>query len=175
MAKIKSVFVCQSCGAQSPKWIGRCASCGEWNTYVEELTSSGSASKANIKRTSKPEKITEVELHDEHRLVLPDGELNRVLGGGLVQGSLILLGGEPGIGKSTLLLQLAIHLQKIKTVYVSGEESGQQIRMRAERLGNQLSENCYILTETSLEAVLLHLQALKPGMVIIDSIQTMYS
>ena len=126
MAKVKSVFVCQNCGAQSPKWMGKCASCGEWNSYVEELITSGNSSaQVNYKRSSKPEKITEIELHQEQRIVLPDHELNRVLGGGLVRGSLILLGGEPGIGKSTLLLQLDVKLKNLKTVYVSGEESGQ--------------------------------------------------
>lgn len=175
MAKVKSVFVCQNCGAQSPKWMGKCSSCGEWNSYVEELITSGNSSvQANYKRSSKPEKITEIELHQEQRIVLPDQELNRVLGGGLVRGSLILLGGEPGIGKSTLLLQLAVRLKNLKTVYVSGEESGQQIRMRAERLNSDLHSQCYLLTETSLEIILQHLNALKPDMVIIDSIQTMF-
>jgi DNA repair protein RadA/Sms len=175
MAKIKSVFVCQNCGAQSPKWIGRCSSCNEWNTYVEELVSTTASSQKNhIKKNSKPEKITEVELSNEQRIKLPDAELNRVLGDGLVKGSLILLGGEPGIGKSTLLLQLAVQLKNLKTVYISGEESGQQIRMRAERLNTSLHDQCYILTETSLEIILLHLSALKPDLVIVDSIQTMF-
>jgi DNA repair protein RadA/Sms len=176
MARIKSVFVCQNCGAQSPKWIGKCVSCGEWNTYVEELTTSGnSGGNVKIQRASKPEKITEVAIQNEQRIHLPDEELNRVLGGGIVAGSLILLGGEPGIGKSTLLLQLATRIKNKTIVYVSGEESGQQIRMRAERIGAIENEKCYILTETSLEAVLAHLEALKPQMVIIDSIQTLYS
>lgn len=176
MAKIKSVFICQNCGAQSPKWVGRCVSCGEWNTYVEELTTqSNSSSKVKIQRSSKPEKITEVELITEQRIFLPDNELNRVLGGGVVPGSLILLGGEPGIGKSTLLLQLATELKNKKVLYVSGEESGQQIRMRAERIGQVQNENCFILTETSLDTVLSHMEALNPDMVIIDSIQTLYS
>ena len=175
MAKVKSVFVCQNCGAQSPKWMGKCSSCGEWNSYVEELITSGNSSaQVNYKRSSKPEKITEIELHQEQRIVLPDQELNRVLGGGLVRGSLILLGGEPGIGKSTLLLQLAVRLKNLKTVYVSGEESGQQIRMRAERLNSGLHNQCYLLTETSLEIILQHLNTLKPDLVIIDSIQTMF-
>lgn len=176
MAKIKSVFICQNCGAHSPKWIGRCVSCGEWNTYVEELTTQNSSSSVpKIQRSSRPEKITEVELVSEQRIFLPDNELNRVLGGGVVPGSLILLGGEPGIGKSTLLLQLATELKNKKVLYVSGEESGQQIRMRAERIGQVQNENCFILTETSLDTVLSHMEALKPDMIIIDSIQTLYS
>ncbi len=174
MSKVKSVFICQSCGAQAPKWVGRCASCGEWNTYVEELTSTGSNGKLKTLRTSKPQKINEVELLNEHRIVLPDHELNRVLGGGLVPGSLILLGGEPGIGKSTLLLQLATSLHTKKVLYVSGEESEQQIRMRAERTGIG-NTNCYVLTETSLDTILNHLSSLKPDVVIIDSIQTLYA
>ncbi len=177
MAKVKSVFICQNCGAQSPKWIGRCVSCGEWNTYVEEIVTrtSGSHASSTVQRSSRPEKISEIEISNEPRLILPDQELNRVLGGGLVAGSLILLGGEPGIGKSTLLLQLATQLKGKKVLYISGEESGQQIRMRAERIGEVINENCFILTETSLDAVLSHLTAVQPQLVIVDSIQTLYS
>ncbi len=175
MSKVKSVFICQSCGAQSAKWVGRCNSCGEWNTYVEELMSSGGSNgKLKTLRTSKPQKINEVELKNEHRIVLPDNELNRVLGGGLVPGSLVLLGGEPGIGKSTLLLQLATSLHNKKVMYVSGEESEQQIRMRAERTGIG-NENCFVLTETSLDTILNHIASLKPDIVIVDSIQTLFS
>lgn len=173
MSKVKSVFICQNCGAQSAKWVGRCSSCGEWNTYVEEFTTSSTSGKAKIIRTSLPQKINEVELKNEHRIVLPDNELNRVLGGGLVAGSLILLGGEPGIGKSTLLLQLATSLGNKKVMYVSGEESEQQIRMRAERTGIG-NENCFVLTETSLDTILNHFENLRPEIIIIDSIQTLF-
>ena len=150
MSKAKTTFFCQSCGAQSPRWIGKCPSCGEWNTYVEELvvkedkrpgwqnTTGGS------KRVNKPTRVLDIEHNTEQRIVLNDNELNRVLGGGLVAGSLVLLGGEPGIGKSTLMLQLALQQPGIKTLYVSGEESGQQIKMRAERIGIK-NEDCYIL------------------------------
>ena len=180
MAKAKTVFYCQQCGANAPKWIGKCPSCNEWNTYVEEIIQP--ASKENQWRTTgrkeskavKPRLIAEIALEQQPRLVLPDEELNRVLGGGLVPGSLVLLGGEPGIGKSTLLLQLAVRLKGKKILYVSGEESGQQVRMRAERIGKMQSE-CYILTETTTQHIFQQVEELAPDLLIIDSIQTLYS
>ncbi len=176
MAKIKTVFFCQNCGAQSPKWIGKCNSCGEWNTYVEEVVqreeistkNSGSIRTAN----SRPLKLNEIEPGNETRTSTGNGELDRVLGGGLVEGSLILVGGEPGIGKSTLMLQVALHMKNTKIMYVSGEESDQQIRMRADRLGYE-TPDCYILTETNTQNIFQHLLAFAPQLVIIDSIQTL--
>ncbi|MBK9400481.1 MAG: DNA repair protein RadA [Bacteroidetes bacterium] len=180
MAKTKTVFYCQKCGANSPKWIGKCPSCNEWNTYVEEViqTESKENQWRNTTRkeskAAKPRLISEIALEQSPRLVLPDGELNRVLGGGIVPGSLILIGGEPGIGKSTLLLQLAVQLKGKKILYISGEESEQQIRMRAERIGKMQSE-CYILTETTTQNIFQQIEVLQPEMVIVDSIQTLYS
>lgn len=176
MVKAKTTFFCRNCGAQSLKWIGRCPSCGEWNTFIEEVIQrekKGSAVSA-IKETKAaiPVRISEVTLSSEHRIDIRDQELNRVLGGGLVPGSVVLIGGEPGIGKSTLMLQVALHCKDLKVLYISGEESEEQIRMRAERTGMH-NNDCFILTETSLEAVFQHLNTLKPGMVIIDSIQTL--
>ncbi len=191
MAKTKTTFYCQNCGAQSPKWIGRCPACGEWNTYVEEIISKEkkvSGIKTSSQRAAKPQLVSEISLSTGHRIQIPDKELNRVLGNGLVPGSLILFGGEPGIGKSTLLLQLALAGKKTRVLYVSGEESEQQIRMRAERLaapssvspkggetGQAQFGNCYILTETSLENIFQQIEALEPNLLIIDSIQTLYT
>lgn len=175
MAKTKTVFFCQSCGAQSAKWMGRCTSCGEWNSYVEEIVQRDDTSKAkgNFKPAeSKPRLLSEIEQGNEHRTTTGNLELDRVLGGGLVEGSFILVGGEPGIGKSTLMLQIAINMAGTKVLYVSGEESEQQIRMRADRIGYS-SPECYILTETSTQAIFQHLEALQPGLVVIDSIQTL--
>jgi DNA repair protein RadA/Sms len=173
MAKTKTAFFCSHCGAQSPKWIGKCPSCGEWNTYVEEVLQR--QEKQNIpKRGATPTLITEIELSAENRIDTHNQELNRVLGGGLVPGSVVLVGGEPGIGKSTLMLQVALTIRNLKVLYVSGEESEQQIRMRAERLGMGKNE-CYILTETSTSDILAHISNLNPGIVIIDSIQTLSS
>lgn len=176
MAKTKTVFYCQNCGAQSPKWIGKCNSCGEWNTYVEEVVQRDETtvkSSGNFKQTeSRPLKVNEIEQGNEQRTTTGNGELDRVLGGGLVSGSLILVGGEPGIGKSTLLLQVALHMKNTRILYVSGEESDQQIRMRADRLGFN-DPDCYILTETNTQSIFQHLIALSPQLVIIDSIQTL--
>ena len=175
MSKVKTVFYCSNCGAQSSKWIGKCPSCGEWNTYTEEVIEreKGTSSwKKKENPTAKPKTVQEIKPIPEERIVTHDSELNRVLGGGIVPGSLILIGGEPGIGKSTLLLQLALRLEKIKVLYVSGEESDHQIRMRAERIGVKNSE-CYILPETSTALVFRHIQDLQPQIVIVDSIQTM--
>jgi DNA repair protein RadA/Sms len=180
MAKTKTVFYCQSCGAQSPKWIGKCPSCNEWNTYVEEVIQPSNehnkwkTDSPRETKASRPRLISDIALESSPRIVLPDQELNRVLGGGLVPGSLTLLGGEPGIGKSTLLLQLAINLKDKKILYISGEESEQQVRMRAERIGKLQSE-CYILTETSTQQIFKQIEALQPQIVIVDSIQTLYS
>lgn len=177
MAKTKTAFFCSNCGAQSPKWIGRCPSCGEWNTYIEEVVQraeSHSSSGLKVKQPSRPTLITDIEITGETRINTRNGELNRVLGGGLVPGSVILVGGEPGIGKSTLMLQVALTISNLKVLYVSGEESEQQIRMRGERLGMGKNE-CYILTETSTGEILRHIAAINPGIVIVDSIQTLSS
>lgn len=178
MAKTKTVYVCNNCGNDSPKWLGKCPVCGEWNTYVEEIVSKDSSSRgnSNLFETSKakPLLLKEVETGEEPRIDLHDGELNRVLGGGLVPGSLVLIGGEPGIGKSTLVLQTVLELRKIKTLYVSGEESARQLKLRADRI-NSNSENCFIVCETNLEQIFVHIQNLKPDFVIIDSIQTIFT
>lgn len=177
MAKTKTAFFCRNCGVQSPKWIGKCPSCGEWNTYVEEViqrAEPGLTQGFSPKRQANPTLITDVELSSENRIDTANEELNRVLGGGLVPGSVVLVGGEPGIGKSTLMLQVALTIKNLKVLYVSGEESEQQIRMRAERLGMGRNE-CYILTETSTAEILGHIAKLNPGILIIDSIQTLTS
>ncbi len=177
MAKTKTAFFCRNCGAQSPRWIGKCTSCGEWNTYVEEVVQraeTGNAQTYTPRRQSAPTLITDVVLSSENRIDIANEELNRVLGGGLVPGSVVLVGGEPGIGKSTLMLQVALTISNLRVLYVSGEESEQQIRMRAERLGMGKNE-CYILTETSTSEILGHIAKLNPGIVIIDSIQTLTS
>lgn len=180
MAKTKSVFICQNCGASSAKWIGKCPSCNEWNTYTEEVISSKKEEESSWREDSgttvrqKPINIREVEKSAEERLVTYDKELNRVLGGGIVAGSLVLIGGEPGIGKSTLMLQLALAARKKKVLYVSGEESQQQIKMRAERIGIQ-ADHCYVLSETNTQNVFAQIKNVKPDLLIIDSIQTLHS
>ncbi len=180
MAKTKSTYFCQNCGAQSARWIGRCPSCNEWNTYVEEIVSKGDDAKipgiisTSTQRASKPQLVTEISLSEQHRIPVYDKELSRVLGGGLVPGSLVLFGGEPGIGKSTLMLQAALNMKNMKVLYVSGEESEQQIRMRAERIGMN-NPNCYILTETSTQNIFKQIEVLEPNLLIIDSIQTLHS
>jgi DNA repair protein RadA/Sms len=179
MAKTKTVFFCKECGNESPKWIGHCPGCGAWNSYVEESVVVGKDSKS-VKNSilpetkSKPTRVAEISSVKEARIDLGYEELNRVLGGGLVPGSLILLGGEPGIGKSTLLLQVALNIKDKKVLYVSGEESAQQIKMRAERIGIR-NENCFILTETNTSDIIKHFESTKPDIVIIDSIQTLES
>jgi DNA repair protein RadA/Sms len=175
MAKTRSVYVCQNCGVESPKWIGRCPSCNEWNTYSEEVVSR--VEKKGIHRTSSsssPKLISEISLQNEPRLNTHSPEFNRILGGGIVPGSVILIGGEPGIGKSTLALQIAMHMHHVKTLYISGEESSRQIKLRADRIGKETGD-CYILCETGLEAIHNNLNNIKPGLVIIDSIQTLQS
>ena len=179
MAKKKTAFFCQNCGAQSPKWLGKCPSCGEWNTLVEEvLSTEGSQiwSDDDGQKTTKSKAIliNEVIVEQENRILTNDDELNRVLGGGLVNGSLVLIGGEPGIGKSTLLLQIALQLRNSKILYVSGEESERQIKMRADRIGNQ-SSSLYLLTETNLNLIFDQIKSLKPAILIIDSIQTIFT
>ncbi len=178
MAKIKTSFFCQNCGAQYPKWIGQCLSCKKWNTIVEEVIQKEEkqAWKSNStasKRISAPVRVSEISQERELRLDTQDLEFNRVLGGGLVPGSLTLLGGEPGIGKSTLLLQIALKLP-YKTLYVSGEESQKQIKMRADRILPN-SETCYILTETKTQNIFQQISDLEPDLVIIDSIQTLHT
>ncbi|HSP40139.1 MAG TPA: DNA repair protein RadA [Gillisia sp.] len=179
MAKTKTTFYCQNCGTQHSKWQGQCTSCREWNTLVEEVIQKPDVKDwkvqdtREVKRTPVPLKINEIEVGQEPRLNTNNKELDRVLGGGLVPGSLTLLGGEPGIGKSTLLLQISLHLRQ-KTLYVSGEESQQQIKMRAERI-NPTPANCYILTETKTQNIFRQIEALQPEIVIIDSIQTLHS
>ncbi len=179
MAKEKTIFVCQNCGVNSPKWLGKCPSCGEWNTFVEEVVRSAQAGTnrnpgAGRRSESRPVLLTEVTNQKEYRFSSGDPELDRVLGNGIVPGSVILIGGDPGIGKSTLMLQIALKLTNRKILYVSGEESASQIRYRAERI-SKLEENCFILSETNLDDVLAGFELVQPEMVIIDSIQTLNS
>ncbi len=179
MAKVKSAYFCQNCGQESAKWLGRCPSCNEWNTFVEEIVSKSkhevtAFTKGTNQKKAKPRAIHQIENSPQQRIHLVDRELSRVLGGGLVVGSLTLFGGEPGIGKSTLMLQMAMQETQLKVLYVSGEESEQQIKMRAGRISD-LNENCYLLTETQLESIFNHAQELEPSIIIIDSIQTIHS
>jgi len=176
MSKLKTSYFCQSCGSQSPKWVGKCPSCGEWNTLVEELIStkdkpsySQSPSKGNV-----PKLLQTINFDEQARIITTDNELNRVLGGGIVPGSLVLIGGEPGIGKSTLMLQIALSLPLNKVLYISGEESESQIKLRAERLGLK-GDSCYLLTETQTQNIFKQIEILEPELVIIDSIQTLAS
>ncbi len=173
MSNRKSQYVCSSCGAKAPQLLGRCPVCGEWGTYVEEIVESGK-SKVESRRSAEagqPKRLQDVEATEEMRIDMHNGELNRVLGGGLVPGSLVLLGGEPGIGKSTLALQVLLQLTDLRTLYASGEESARQLKLRAERLAGN-PENLYICAETSLDRIFEHVNELKPQIVVIDSIQT---
>lgn len=190
MAKEKRVYVCRECGQESPKWVGRCPSCGQWNTYEEQIirkeTTSGRMLPASLGEADKPKPrtLSEIETQEEPRIDMRDAELNRVLGGGLVQGSLVLLGGEPGIGKSTLVLQTVMNLTNLRILYVSGEESARQLKLRANRLhsvsqaaencsvGTEQMQDCLIVCETSLEQIFTHIKNTQPQLVIIDSIQT---
>ena len=174
--KIRSAFFCQNCGHQSPKWLGKCPQCGEWNTFVEEIINNDNnvSSSFKSKRANKPVLVSDIDYSQEERIVTKDSELNRVLGGGIVPGSLILLGGDPGIGKSTLLLQFALSAMSKRILYVSGEESEKQIKMRAERI-NKSSKNCYILTETNTQNIFQQIESLEPEILVIDSIQTLHS
>ena len=177
--KTKTVYVCSDCGAESPKWIGKCPSCGAWNTYVEEIVSKEPPAKRPLFDVPDRGKVRPVLLRDitateEARIDLRDGELNRVLGGGLVKGSLVLIGGEPGIGKSTLVLQTVLRLSGVRTLYVSGEESSRQLKLRADRLA-QDNPDCYILCETRLEEIFVQAKNVQPNLLVIDSIQTIYT
>jgi len=179
MSKTKTSFFCQSCGYESAKWLGKCPSCNQWNTFVEEVVVKGTEQKEDWKEQSnngrlKTISINEVSSAEEKKIITPDAELNRVLGGGIVAGSIVLVAGEPGIGKSTLFLQIGLMLKGIVTLYISGEESEQQIKMRADRIGIK-SENFYLLTETNTKSIFLEIKKLKPQLVIVDSIQTLQS
>ena len=175
MAKEKTVYVCSNCGQESPKWVGKCPSCGEWNTYVEEIVRKEVPNKRPVSGIespkAKPVTLSEIEADEEPRIDMHDEELNRVLGGGLVPGSLVLIGGEPGIGKSTLVLQTVLHMPERRILYISGEESARQLKLRADRL-TRTSSDCLIVCETSLEQIYVHIKNTRPDLVIIDSIQT---
>lgn len=179
MSKAKTTFFCQQCGHESVKWAGQCPSCGQWNTFVEEIVQKDNGKKEqgwkeynNDKRTAKTVSLHEIKSNEERRLPTADAELNRVLGGGIVPGSLVLVAGEPGIGKSTLFLQNGLWLKDIVVLYISGEESEQQLKMRADRLGLK-NEQFYLLTETSTQTIFQEIKKLKPQLVIVDSIQTL--
>jgi len=181
MAKIRTSYFCQNCGAESAKWIGKCPSCGEWNTYVEEVIQKEDSGRGSwqqglekSRRSSVPKKLIDISDEKFPRLITHDQELDRVLGGGIVPGSLILIGGEPGIGKSTLMLQIALMLKNTTVLYVSGEESESQIKMRAERMKFH-SDNCYLLSETNTQQIFQQIEALQPQLLVIDSIQTLHS
>jgi len=185
LAKSKSAYFCQSCGFETPKWQGKCPSCGQWNTFVEEVIEKTNTAvpewkpaTSSSQRANKPVPVSEIVFSEEDRLITPDKELNRVLGGGIVGGSLVLIGGEPGIGKSTLMLQLALIIPGIKVLYVSGEESDRQIKMRSERISASFTvkiNNPYILVETSTQNIFKQIEQIEPDLVIIDSIQTLHS
>ncbi len=178
MAKTRSSFFCQSCGHESAKWIGKCPSCNQWNSFVEEVVSKSSKTppiwEEGSTKLNLPKPLHAIEHENEIRLNCYDGELNRVLGGGIVNGSLVLIGGEPGIGKSTLMLQLALNLPQ-KVLYVSGEESEQQIKLRADRITHKASETTFILSETSIEKIFAQVKNVNPDVLIVDSIQTLAS
>jgi DNA repair protein RadA/Sms len=181
MSKVKTAYFCSNCGYESAKWLGKCPSCNTWNTFVEEVITKGNDKNdndwkgfTNDKRASKTILLNQVSTTKEHRLLTTDGELNRVLGGGIVPGSIVLVSGEPGIGKSTLFLQVGLQLSNITTLYISGEESEQQIKMRADRL-KQTNDNFYLLTETATATIFQEIKKVKPDLVIVDSIQTLQS
>lgn len=185
MSKVKKSFFCQNCGYESVKWLGQCPSCAQWNTFVEEVIDKGSGKEnwnqyaSDQKRVHKTIAIADVKSIQERRIITPDAELNRVLGGGIVLGSLVLVAGEPGIGKSTLFLQNGLQLKNLRVLYVSGEESEQQIKMRADRLGNDdeifHSNDFFLLTETTTQTIFQEIKKVKPDIVIIDSVQTLQS
>lgn len=177
MAKTRSIYICQNCGAEAVKWLGKCPACGEWNTYVEERIAkdtSGRPGLVTVSRNATPKPLREIESSSEQRIDTRIGEVNRILGGGLVPGSIVLLGGEPGIGKSTLALQMALGLADTQVLYISGEESAKQVKIRADRL-SRVNQDCLILNETLLENILTQLENVNPGLVVIDSIQTLYT
>lgn len=174
MAKLKekTMWFCTSCGADSPKWVGRCPACGQWNTMVEEkVTPKPAPGLARQPLKTVPKTVNDIEAIDEPRIHMPSGELNRVLGGGLVKGSMVLIGGEPGIGKSTLVLQNLLAIRSRRILYVSGEESATQLKLRADRIGRG-SDNVFIVCETSLENIFSHIEKVEPEIVVVDSIQT---
>jgi DNA repair protein RadA/Sms len=175
MAKLKTVYLCQECGHESPKWIGKCPQCLNWNTYVEEVTEKkkSQSKPSRTGRQPEPVLIQDVEMAEQPRIKAPGKELNRVLGGGIVPGSMVLIGGEPGIGKSTLLLQTAVRMKQ-NVLYVSGEESERQLKMRADRIGVD-NQTCYILASTDLNRIFKEAKKLKPDLIIIDSIQTIHT
>jgi len=192
MTKTKTLFFCDSCGYESAKWLGKCPSCGAWNSFAEEVVTKADNSKNQWRSDSssrqvQARKLSEIESASQKRIITPDAELNRVLGGGIVPGSLVLIGGEPGIGKSTLMLQIGVGMQQLKTLYVSGEESEQQIKMRAERTVGSVrtalretphmnaGENFHVLTETNTRNIFSIVEELQPQLLIVDSIQTLYS
>ena len=181
MAKSKTAYFCQNCGYETGKWLGKCPSCNEWNSLQEELVEKSSSkvpdwkTTTTARRSNKANLIHEIVYEEETRIQTPDHEFNRVLGGGIVPGSLTLIGGEPGIGKSTIMLQLALLIQDLKILYVSGEESEQQLKMRAERINPKSKAQCYILTETSSQQIFKQIEEIEPDIVIIDSIQTLHS
>ena len=179
MAKLKSTYFCTNCGNESPKWMGKCPACGEWGSLVEELVRKDAPSRVTDTRSfesvkSQPLPLREIRAEQEPRIDMNDEELNRVLGGGLVPASLVLIGGEPGIGKSTLVLQTMLKLGEIRTLYVSGEESARQLKLRADRIGIE-NDNCLIVCETNLDEIFKHIKNISPQLVIVDSIQTVYS
>ena len=179
MAEAKKAYVCRECGYDAPKWLGKCPSCGAWNTFDELVVAKKGSSVAAAVTSSavpkaKPQRVQDLKTGETKRIDVGQSEVNRVLGGGLVPGSVILVGGEPGIGKSTLALQLALADNNLRTLYVSGEESAEQIKMRAERLGIH-NEDCVVYTETLLENIIAQCEAIKPDMVVVDSIQTIYT
>jgi DNA repair protein RadA/Sms len=181
MSKVKTAFFCQNCGYETVKWLGQCPSCGKWNTFVEELIQKESTTNnngwkdyADNRRTNKTVSLGEVKSSEEKRLLTSDAELNRVLGGGIIPGSIVLIAGEPGIGKSTLFLQNGLWLKDATVLYISGEESEQQIKMRADRLKLK-NENFYLLTETSTQVIFQEIKKLRPQLVIVDSIQTLHT
>lgn len=174
--KTKIAYVCTSCGYDSPKWLGKCPGCGEWNTFVEERVTpaKGKAGRGRLVKSSAPVRLSEIEIHEEARMRMPSEELNRVLGGGLVAGSLTLIGGEPGIGKSTLLLQNVLSIRNRRILYISGEESATQLKLRADRLG-KVADNTFILCETNLDTIFSNIESVEPQLLVVDSIQTIFS
>ena len=176
--KVKTVWFCKECGNESPKWMGRCPACGEWNTMVEETVATGRKdAQATVSvpgASRKPQPLSEIDSNQENRISLNNAEVDRILGGGLVEGSLVLVGGEPGIGKSTLSLQIPLHCPDLKTLYVTGEESARQVKLRAVRIGGDDS-NCLIYSETLMENIIQEARDVMPDLMIVDSVQTMYS
>ncbi len=176
MAKTKIEYICQNCGAKSSKWIGKCPSCNEWNTFQEEIVQSRGTitTTSYFKKDSDPKRLSEIQYNEKARITTRMNELDRILGGGFVPGSVVLIGGEPGVGKSTLALHLVLLLENKKTLYISGEESAEQLFSRANRIG-ALHNNCFILNETHLESLQKHLTKMNPGLIVVDSIQTLFT